>query len=132
MTYEPTAGVPEKFGPFRKWVADEFRRVQRGLHEDHWRDIVGQIQTRVGGINPAWSIIDAGPFYAYKFTIGDEIFCPFHIPHDLVPDNDIHFHVHWMPDSVDTNTVKWQFDCAGEPRKGLPDSRRGIPGLEGD
>ena len=76
-----------------------------------WRDITGQILTRgVGATDPAWAQLSTGPFYAYRFDINDVAWIPFHVPHDIVPDADIHFHVHWIPDGTDANTVKWNFD----------------------
>lgn len=74
-----------------------------------WRDLEGAIDTRVGATNPTWTIIGAGPFYAYAFTLGDEAFITYHVPHDIVPGSDIHFHAHWMTNGTETNSVKWEF-----------------------
>lgn len=76
-----------------------------------WRDITGQIQTRGNAsVDPTWAQIGAGPFWAYKFAIGDEIWIVYHIPHDYAPGSDIYLHVHWIPDGTDANTVKWKYD----------------------
>lgn len=73
-----------------------------------WRDLEGNIDTRIGATNPTWTVIDGGPFYAYVFTVGDECFIHYHVPHDIVPNSDIHFHVHWMTSGTSTNTVKFE------------------------
>lgn len=74
-----------------------------------WRDILGQIDTRVGATNPTWTIINAGPFYAYKFDVNDECWIPYHIPHDYVPGSDFYLHVHWLPSGTATQVVKWEW-----------------------
>ena len=74
-----------------------------------WRDITGQIDTRVGGTNPTWTQIGAGPFYAYAFGVNDECWIHYHIPHDIVPSTDIHLHCHWLPSGTDANNVKWEW-----------------------
>lgn len=84
-----------------------------------WRDLEGTIDTRVGSTNPTWTIIGAGPFYAYSFnyTTQDEAFITYHVPHDIVPNSDIHFHLHYMVSGTDTNTVK--FECTYSYAKGF-------------
>lgn len=74
-----------------------------------WADITGQIDTRIGATNPAWTQIGAGPFYAYAFQVNDECWVNFHVPHDIVPGSDVHLHCHWLPSSTSTNTVKWEW-----------------------
>lgn len=75
-----------------------------------WADITGPIETRgVPATDPAWSQIGSGPLYAFAFSIGDAVWIPFHIPHDIASST-VHFHVHWLPSGTDTRTVKWQFD----------------------
>lgn len=76
-----------------------------------WRDITGDILTRgVGATDPAWTQVGTGPFYAYAFALNDVAWINFHIPHDIVPNSDIHIHAHWFTDGTDTEVVKWQFD----------------------
>lgn len=85
-----------------------------------WRDLEGTIDTRTGSTNPTWTIIGAGPFYAYAFDYTptqDEAFITYHIPHDIVPGADIHFHIHWMTNGTSTNTVK--FECTYTHAKGF-------------
>lgn len=75
-----------------------------------WRDITSQVTVRGGGAdNPPWSQIGSGPFYGYKFELSDECFMTFHIPHDIVPNSNIHIHTHWLPDGTSTANVTWQY-----------------------
>lgn len=76
-----------------------------------WRDLEGTIDTKTGSTNPTWTIIGAGPFYAYAFDYTptqDECFLTYHVPHDIVPGSDIYFHLHWMTDGTSTNSTKWE------------------------
>mgnify|MGYP003572056674 CR=1 FL=1 len=74
-----------------------------------WRDITGQVDTRLGATNPTWTQIGSGPFYAYAFSVNDECWVNFHIPHDIVPGSDIHLHCHWLTSGTSTNSVKWEW-----------------------
>ena len=43
------------------------------------------------------------------FSLGDYIFCqPFHINHDMKPNGEAFFHVHWSTNGASTATVKWE------------------------
>jgi len=77
-----------------------------------WEDITGTIETKGGGTDPAWTIIDTGPFYAYLFAVDDECWMVYHLPHDYAPGTDIYLHVHWRPSGTSTNSVKWQYTYA--------------------
>lgn len=74
-----------------------------------WNDLIGVVETKGGGTEPTWATIDSGPFYAYKFSVNDECWIVYHVKHDYAPGTDIYFHVHWMPDGTDANSVKWQY-----------------------
>jgi len=75
-----------------------------------WRDILGPIEVRGSGVNdPTWTQVGATPFAGYVFEIDDECWAIYHIPHDIVPGADIHFHAHWLSDGTNQNTVKWEF-----------------------
>jgi hypothetical protein len=75
-----------------------------------WRDITGQVLVRgVAATDPAWSQIGSSPFSAYKFDVNDFVWFIFHIPHDIVPGADIHFHAHWLTDGTNTAVVKWEW-----------------------
>lgn len=77
---------------------------------DNWRDITGSIEVRgVAATDPAWAQISSGPFYAWRFAVDDIIWMCYHIPHDFVPNTEIHLHVHWLPDGTNVNDVKWEW-----------------------
>ncbi len=77
---------------------------------DGWRDITSEINVRGGGAtNPTWAQMGSGPFYAYNFSVNDECWMVFHIPHDIVPSSDFHLHAHWLPSGTNTQPVKWQW-----------------------
>ena len=78
-----------------------------------WRDITSSIEVRgVAATDPSWEQVDATGFYAYNFGVGDKVWMTYHIPHDIVPNADIHLHAHWFPDGTNANPVKWQFTYA--------------------
>jgi hypothetical protein len=76
-----------------------------------WRDITSEVRTRgVGATDPAWTQIGSSAFYAYAFALNDVSWHTFHVPHDIVPNSQVFFHVHWLASGTDANTVKWQFE----------------------
>jgi len=82
-----------------------------------WRDITAPIEVRgVAATDPDWTRVGSTAFYAYKFVVGDYVWQQFHIPHDIVPGSQIHFHVHWFPGTLSSpvvnNYVTWQFAYA--------------------
>ena len=78
-----------------------------------WRDILGAINVRgIGVTDPTWTQIAATGFWDYAFDVNDVCWINFHMPHDYVPGTDIHFHVHWLANGTNVNTVKWQFTFA--------------------
>ena len=75
-----------------------------------WADITGQVNVRgVAATDPSWSQIGTSDFYAYKFGIGDYVWFSYHVPHDIVPNRDVHFHAHWITDGTATENVTWEF-----------------------
>lgn len=84
---------------------------EKTVNDYGWRDILGQVRQRgVGANDPSWSPIGGSVFSGWQFGLSDEIWVEYHIPHDYVPDTDIHFHAHWLSDGTDTtNTVKWEW-----------------------
>ena len=92
-------------------VLGDKRIIYPGSDHFGWRDITAEVTVRgVGASDPTWSQIGSGPFYAFKFAVGDECWFSFHIPHDIAPHCRIHFHTHWLAGGTDVNPVKWQFD----------------------
>ena len=95
--------------------------IRLGKHDETdsfgWRDITVQVIARgVGATDPTWSQIDSTNLYAYKFSTGDQIWAAAHIPHDIVPNSQVHFHAHWCVDATvspyTTNAVTWEWQYA--------------------
>lgn len=85
-----------------------------------WRDILGQIGVKTASATePAWAVY-RGSIYAYTFdTATAEAFFVYHMPHDYVPGSDMHIHMHWSQNVVDTGgpagvpgNVEWNFDIS--------------------
>ena len=103
---EPPPQVTTWSWIWQKWLNNLYAWVTT----DGWRDITSEIKSRgVGPTDPGWAQINATPFYAYSFAINDQVWMPFHIPHDYKKGTDIYLHAHWLPDGTDANSVKWQF-----------------------
>ena len=65
-----------------------------------WRDLRADIRTRgVGGTDPNDSTY-RGNLKAYAFSVNDEAWIEFHIPHDYVKGTDIFLHYHWSHNSA--------------------------------
>ena len=78
----------------------------RGIRVDNaaptfgWRDLRAEIRTRgVGATDPNDSIYQ-GNIKAYNFSVNDEAWIEFHMPHDYVAGTDIHLHFHWSHNSA--------------------------------
>ena len=64
-----------------------------------WRDLRAEIRTRgVGGSDPNDTTY-IGNVKAYSFSVNDQAWIEFHIPHDYVKGTDIHLHFHWSHNS---------------------------------
>lgn len=75
-----------------------------------WDDITGDIIAKgVGANNPTWTQVATSGIFNYAFSVNDEVWINFHVPHDYAPGTDIFVHTHWMVDGTDVNTVKWEF-----------------------
>jgi len=80
------------------------------LDDYGWHDMLGPVQARgAGPTDPGWNQINTSGFYAFEFTLNDEVWINYHLPHDYALGTDIYFHAHWLPDGTDSNSVKWQF-----------------------
>ena len=92
-------------------VLGDIRLIYPDSDDFGWRDITGEVVTRgVGATDPSWQQIGSGPFFAYQFALNDVCWMVYHIPHDIVPNSVIHFHVHWIADGTNEQPVKWQWD----------------------
>lgn len=74
-----------------------------------WHDLLGSISIRgIGATDPNYEIYRGG-IRGYRFSVNDEVFIEFHMPHDYLPGSDIYLHFHWSnKDSrVTGGTVTW-------------------------
>ena len=65
-----------------------------------WRDLRAEIRTRGVGASDPNDTTYIGNVKAYTFSVGDEAWIEFHIPHDYVKGTDIHLHFHWSHNSA--------------------------------
>jgi hypothetical protein len=78
-----------------------------------WRDLVGDIAIRgAGGADPTFAVY-RGNIRQFQFSVGDEVWLAFHIPHDLAKGTDLYVHAHWShaAANVTGGQVKWTFEC---------------------
>lgn len=77
-----------------------------------WKDLVGDVSVRgIGGTDPAFNVFRTN-IRKHQFTVNDEVWVDFHMPHDYAPGTDIYIHAHWAI-IVDTGTsggVTWGWD----------------------
>ena len=77
-----------------------------------WADQIGTINARgVGATDPAYAVFRGG-IRQYQFSVNDEVWCEFHLPHDYVPGSDIYIHAHWAYNAaaVTTGGPTWGFE----------------------
>ena len=65
-----------------------------------WRDLRAEIRTRGVGATDPNDTAYIGNVKAYSFSVNDEAWIEFHIPHDYVAGTDIHLHFHWSHNSA--------------------------------
>lgn len=77
-----------------------------------WRDLLGVIRTRGVGATDPNDATYRGNIKGYQFSVNDEAWIEYHIPHDYVAGTDIHLHFHWSHNSalVTGGTVTWGAD----------------------
>jgi hypothetical protein len=60
-----------------------------------WRDLTGDITPKTSGAgSPTLSTI-TGDIRGWRYSVGDDGDCVFHLPHDYAPGTDLFFHAHW-------------------------------------
>ena len=87
-----------------------------------WHDLLSRTTIYEGAAShkPTFETF-IGSIRAYQFTIGDESFHEFHIPHDYAPNTDVWIHAHWTYNGtpVTTGSVTWQWDATFAKGYGL-------------
>lgn len=84
-----------------------------------WNDLLGTPNIRtIGSNDPSWNVY-RGTIRQYQFSQSqmNELWFSYHMQHDYKPGSDIHLHIHWSQNTVDTGgtagtpgNVKWYFD----------------------
>lgn len=77
-----------------------------------WRDLPGRISVRgLGGTDPTFAVYRTN-IRQFQYSVGDESWVEFHIPHDYVPGSDCFLHAHWSVITNVVETVTWGFDVS--------------------
>lgn len=79
-----------------------------------WRDMTGRISVRgLGGTDPSFAVY-RGSIRQQQFSVNDEAYVEFHMPHDYVPGTDLFIHTHWShaDGSVVSGGVTWSFELS--------------------
>lgn len=78
-----------------------------------WRDekIGFVVKNTVGANNPTFGNY-LGNMQGYLFSgiVMNQVWCDFHIDHDIAMNTKIYPHVHWMPLTANVGTVRWGFE----------------------
>jgi hypothetical protein len=77
-----------------------------------WDDVrVAASSIRIQGVSniPDWGGVGDGNLYALAFdpTTMEQVFFTVQLPHTYKLGTNIHPHIHWMPETTDTGTVRW-------------------------
>lgn len=79
-----------------------------------WRDIIGPVvSANTGASKPAFAIY-RDTLKQYQFSVGDEEYFTFHIPHDYAPGTNLYIHAHWshIDAAVLSGSVTWDFEVS--------------------
>ena len=99
--------------------------------EDGWRDMMMPFTAATGpGVGtPGFAKVrddgagSTGVFaYLFDSTIEEELFLTFHVDHDYKVGSAWYPHVHWMPTTTNTGTVRWGIEWTYAPRTTSPTS----------
>ena len=74
-----------------------------------YADLLGRISVRgVGATDPTFAVYRNG-LRQFQYTVNDESFVEFHIPHDYAPGTDVYIHAHWShaATTVTGGSVTW-------------------------
>lgn len=80
-----------------------------------WLDLLGQVHldAEAASNRPDFNVYRAG-LKQYQFTVNDQVYNEYHLPHDYVPGTDIYIHAHWshISASVASGGVTWGFEVS--------------------
>lgn len=77
-----------------------------------WRDLLGRISVRgIGGADPNFAVYRTN-LRQFQYSVNDESWIEFHIPHDYVPNTDCFLHTHWSVITTVVETVTWGFNVS--------------------
>lgn len=74
-----------------------------------WHDLLGSISIRgIGAADPTYAVYIGG-IRGYRYTVNDESFIEYHLPHDYLPGSDLYLHFHWSHNATNVTggTVTW-------------------------
>jgi len=85
-------------------------RVRARATAGGWKDLLGAYIPRTAGVTvPTLATVGGSVVQMPKWQLGDLAYSMFHVPHSYALGQSIYWHVHWITDGTDINTVKWQF-----------------------
>lgn len=82
--------------------------------EEGWKDLISSLSASNSG-NPETSPLWADPgngMWCWEFADDkqNECYADFHLTHDIKVGSKMYPHIHWMPLSYSTGTVRWKFE----------------------
>jgi hypothetical protein len=87
-------------------------RIDQDIPTFGWQDLLGRISVRgIGGNDPTFAVYRTN-IRQFQYTVNDESWVEFHIPHDYVAGTDCHLHAHWSVATTVVETVTWGFDVS--------------------
>lgn len=87
----------------------EGRSRARTAQGGGWKDLLGPYTPRGSGATiPALTTIGTNIIQKPLWQVNDLAYYDFHIPHDYAIGTNVYFHIHWLADGTDVNTVRWQ------------------------
>ncbi len=60
-----------------------------------WKDLIGDITPKTTGLGAPTLDAITGNVRGFRYSVGDDGDCIFHIPHDYAPGTDVFLHYHW-------------------------------------
>lgn len=75
-----------------------------------WNDLISNFVVKdiVGLNNPSWGTLFGGlQGYLFSASSMNQVWCDFHIVHDIALGTVLYPHVHWVPTTTGTGVVRW-------------------------